>query len=1834
MKKIILSITGLLMLLLVGEAFSQGKAYNVKTIFSTVNGENTRYPLYISLHTKNPDLAQKGVTRIFEGEPTIEEVNNAIFSRADRGIGEFYLTNVKPNEPIPFYVDYGFHDVDGDNRYHFDNVTFSYGDYKTNESAPLSLQSQDISYDCNIFEQNCRVYQRHYFNFPRNEVHKNKKQAYAKLLILRFYKGGKVAKTMMLPIVLMGKFSEFLVSDLGPHQVKTILRSVPGDNSFSYIEAEKEYSVDKVISASLSNSRTKETSEKVEAGFDKFGISGGGSYESSTSTTRTKKNEQTNATNFTYISKGRITNSTKYDRFIVEKWRYDYYLQSECNAVWYNDIVQVNLSTAIGIVPVEKVKDLNYYENELLETYIPQFYENQQTGEAKFWEDMIALNNRLKANARRKGGFSNAKGTEEENIRKESTSVSYKQEVSFSKSESKEITAKVGVEIGFVSASVEAKDKTTLTVETTNSTENAQGNSKTLTIGFSIDDDDDSDLLNVDVYEDDGFGAPSFRLVENSKTSCPFEGGKQIDKPTIQVAKYESATYGDSAKFSDIEIGKEVIFTLKVKNNSESQTDRTYRVRYPNLAYQLPKIEFIGYSSPTPEFDLPYGAEKTIDLIVKNVYPDAKGYEEILMIVEPICADVLARSDDGYVADTVKLEAYWGATDKNRAPDNNFATTALLLKSDGSLQTSYINKFNGEAKFTNINANSAEEEAAIVPVSWNKENATTPEITNSVWFKFIVSSPVMELRMCDPINDGFDSQMAVYEVGDVNDMSTYKILAANDRGLCRTGNTITESAAVQMENLTLGDTLYVLIDGFKGAQSDFGIIVESFPPKNDPNCEAVNLDLKGSVRKGTILSGLSNYNATTEINESMLIPQATNAVYGWKEDEIQHSVWFRFSAPQEEAVSIEILNATFDTQLAVYGIRTYCGGENFDKFELLKANDDLDLEGGFNSKLTLKGIPYQTTANRIYYYILVDGYKGAMGTFDLQVKLGLPDNDLIENAITLELDAVGQGVFNNGGATASDDEQVIAPPVSELNKPNGWSDKPGDNRARRIEHSVWFKFVAPNEGAVQISTCNQASFGAQLALYKVGGLKDYSTYQYLGADDGGHLCRIPPNNDYPNGTNKRGSILDVTGLEPGETYYLVVDGSLNSFGQFSIDLITQKVTDPPENDDACNAIALKTDGQAQKGFNNFAATASKTEYKIIPEIWGDKNMGGTVWFTFTAPAGGEAEISLCDLANFDTQIAVYEVEDCKVDTNFVLIGANEDGPTSCATGGDSYLALEGLTPGKKYYLVVDGYGRNRGSFGILIRDGISPGPVNDDVANAIELPVDGEAKSGFTNSFATVRDNEQDIRPIPANNQDCTTGWCDKQVDNSVWFKFVAPVDGKVNISTCDLADFDTQLALYSASDVNDFSTFSLKAANDAGPVDCSTFFDSYLPVTGLTAGQTYYIMVDGFDGDNGDFSISLTGIADVKSPTEPTAPQAGTTTETTAEISWNAASDNVGVEEYEVFVDGKSVGKTSETSFTLNGLAGSSTYSVTIVAVDAAGNKSGASTVLSVTTKTAADNEAPSSPTGLNATEIRTTGIDISWTPATDNTGVKEYKVYVDGVLTATVTGTTYSLSGLTPATAYAVYIVAVDAAGNTSDASTSLKVTTKAETVADTEAPATPSSVVAKEVTDTGILIEWTASSDNVGVESYEIYVDGVLVGSTKENSFVITDLTKLTAYSIQVLAKDAAGNASALTTALKVTTVEESTLAASQEVLDEAISIYPNPFYNRMSLRLRNHHLKEGSIEVLNQLGQVIIKPDFEIKNEDLIEIDLSLIVPGVHFLQVKSDNHILYKRIIKR
>lgn len=117
---------------------------------------------------------------------------------------------------------------------------------------------------------------------------------------------------------------------------------------------------------------------------------------------------------------------------------------------------------------------------------------------------------------------------------------------------------------------------------------------------------------------------------------------------------------------------------------------------------------------------------------------------------------------------------------------------------------------------------------------------------------------------------------------------------------------------------------------------------------------------------------------------------------------------------------------------------------------------------------------------------------------------------------------------------------------------------------------------------------------------------------------------------------------------------------------------------------------------------------------------------------------------------------------------------------------------------------------------------------------------------------------------------------------------------------------------------------------------------------------------------------------------------------------------------------------------------ANSATTTVTLQATSA--------TITATYTAVADDDmEAPSPPSGLQAGEISSTSLSLSWNAATDNVGVDEYMITVNGETYERRTAQTrLTLSGLSPATDYDISVTALDRANNTSPASEAIAIRT----------------------------------------------------------------------------------------------------------------------------------------------------------------------------------------------
>lgn len=119
-----------------------------------------------------------------------------------------------------------------------------------------------------------------------------------------------------------------------------------------------------------------------------------------------------------------------------------------------------------------------------------------------------------------------------------------------------------------------------------------------------------------------------------------------------------------------------------------------------------------------------------------------------------------------------------------------------------------------------------------------------------------------------------------------------------------------------------------------------------------------------------------------------------------------------------------------------------------------------------------------------------------------------------------------------------------------------------------------------------------------------------------------------------------------------------------------------------------------------------------------------------------------------------------------------------------------------------------------------------------------------------------------------------------------------------------------------------------------------------------------------------------------------------------------------------------------------------------------------------------------------------------------------------------------------------------------------------------ADAQAPTSPANLVSSAKTTTTISLSWTGSTDNTAVTGYNVYMDNVLKTTVTGLTTTITGLTASTAYSFTVKAKDAAGNISATSNTLNITTAVTGSTAT-----DLLFSEYIEGSSNNKALEISN-------------------------------------------------------------
>ena len=300
---------------------------------------------------------------------------------------------------------------------------------------------------------------------------------------------------------------------------------------------------------------------------------------------------------------------------------------------------------------------------------------------------------------------------------------------------------------------------------------------------------------------------------------------------------------------------------------------------------------------------------------------------------------------------------------------------------------------------------------------------------------------------------------------------------------------------------------------------------------------------------------------------------------------------------------------------------------------------------------------------------------------------------------------------------------------------------------------------------------------------------------------------------------------------------------------------------------------------------------------------------------------------------------------------------------------------------------------------------------------------------------------------------------------------------------------------LWSTDSGNTWSTLLSATPNDGAQ-------NIIIPNTDTSTGR---IMVKGnnhvfFNVNKANISVTA-GVADTVAPTSPFLAASGTT-QTSTNLEWNGATDNIAVTRYDVYRGTTLIGSTAALNFAVTGLSASTMYSFTVVAKDAAGNSSAASNEIFVMTLApVSDVTAPSAPS-LSASGTTANATNLSWSGSTDNIGVTGYDVYENSTLLGSTTSTTFNVTGLSASTNYTFSVKAKDAAGNVSVSSNTVSVTTLSNSI--TYCTASASNTADERI---GNVKFGTINNTSTGTAGYENF------------TAVTTNVTRGTAYSLSI-------------------------------------------------------------------------------------------------------------------
>ncbi|TDP58401.1 MopE-related protein, partial [Flavobacterium dankookense] len=422
------------------------------------------------------------------------------------------------------------------------------------------------------------------------------------------------------------------------------------------------------------------------------------------------------------------------------------------------------------------------------------------------------------------------------------------------------------------------------------------------------------------------------------------------------------------------------------------------------------------------------------------------------------------------------------------------------------------------------------------------------------------------------------------------------------------------------------------------------------------------------------------------------------------------------------------------------------------------------------------------------------------------------------------------------------------------------SPSPQAGCAGNPDDDVWYSFVAAVPNPVITATGLAAGFDARVQVFS----------------SSDNTCTGTLTSLYCQSTTAGGvaEVVNTSGLTVGNTYFVRVyhNGTGSGSGSFTI-CVTGNApaclttpTAPAIAASVCEGTptvlswaaasgatsydvfvdsVLVSDDQTALTFTTAVLAAGAHTWSVVPSNALGSASGCTNW-TFTTIAPPTAGTISGPTALFTGNLGTYTQTGGAGFTSLQWkVGIVSGGPYTNITGATT--SSEELSPNTSgtLYLVL---AYINGACEVLSSElAIVVSTQYDTPCAAAVLAVG--ANGPYSNAGLTGDVGE--VVPV-GTNCDSQTTWCNATgTVNSLWATFTPTVSATYSFET---PDFDTQLAVYSATDCDDYSTFTLLAANDDGGT--GVFGSSLIESICLTAGTTYYVLLDGYNATTGSTEL------------------------------------------------------------------------------------------------------------------------------------------------------------------------------------------------------------------------------------------------------------------------------------------------------------------------------------------------------------------------------------------